>query len=307
MLTEQVQTTLRESQLARRIVGVLAGHEGFLGFYGTNPGIITMGDFPLPDHTHEEVRKTLWRLRQEGLLDFTFNGCGPNVYCFQGENSVSPSKSCLGYMESRFVLNQEIRDAVRTMLSSEFKQEGLVQQVYYIRFNAKTTDEKAMKVFDIKEIAAHYAGMLNVEPETVDRLRYGRNWGDYDWNNPSKYVAQRVKEGKPLVVLDDGHGINFLLVATGNRVELLGLTYGIMCDATKEPHEYRSDLRLMTPKDPFKDPFLCKLMQKYDNPRGQKFSSTADLGQVGLMYHDPKYVLEQICQSHHDLVHQFRV
>lgn len=307
MISEPIQKTLRESQLARRIVGVLASHEGFLGFYGKNPGIISSGDYPLPEHTHEEVREMLHKLRQGGLLDFTFSGCGPNVYCFQGENSVSPSKSFPGYMESRFVLNEGLRDAIRNLFSTEFGQEGLVQQVYYMRFNAKTTDEKAMKVFDIKEIAAHYAGVLNVEPETLDSLRHGRGWGNYDWNNPRKYVAQRVKERKPMVVLDDGHSINLLLVGTGNRVELLGLSYGIIHDMTKEPSEYRSDLRLMTPKDPFKDKFLSQLIQRYDNPSGQRFTSVADLGQVGLGYHDPKYVLEQICQSNHDLVHQFRV
>lgn len=76
---------------------------------------------------------------------------------------------------------------------------------------------------------------------------------------------------------------------------------------TKEPSEYRSDLRLMTPVDPFKDKFLSQLMQRYDNPHGQRFTSVVDLGQVGLGYHDPKYALNQICQNNHDLAHQFRI
>jgi hypothetical protein len=305
MISEQIQKTLRESPLARRIVGSLSTHERFLGFYGKNPGIISSGDYPLPEYTHEEVIGMLDQLRAEGLLDFTFNGCGPNVYCFQGENRILPSERCPGYMVSRFELNQDLRTAITTLLKKEFPTEGLVQEVYYLDFKAKTTDGKSAKVFDLDEITRHYAHKINCEPETLDGLRSVRNRGGYGWNNPQRFIAQQVTEGKPFVISND-RNINLFMAAIGNKIKILGLTYGIICDSTKDPTEYRSDLKLMTPTDPAKDEFLSRLIQRYDNPLGQRFTSTVNIKQVGLSSHDPKYVLEQICDNP-DLAHQFRV
>ena len=75
----------------------------------------------------------------------------------------------------------------------------------------------------------------------------------------------------------------------------------------KEPEEYRDDLRLMTPTNPFEDPFLQGFIDRYDSPTDQRFDTTVDLGQVGLMFKDPRYTLSQMCQDESGLVQQFRV
>ncbi len=92
MLTAEVQETLRENELARRLVGVLLTADIWQGFYGKNPiGIPSIDHYFVEGHEDREVDDTLRALLGQGFLNYTIGGCGPGVYSFKGEEEISKS------------------------------------------------------------------------------------------------------------------------------------------------------------------------------------------------------------------------
>jgi hypothetical protein len=210
-------------------------------------------------------------------------------------------------MESRFELNPEIRVEIADFLKSEFPNEGLIQELYELQFKGRTTDRAMDGIFNLNEVAKHYAQELGVKVSTTEELRLGRGWGCYDWNNPKKWISGCMNAHIPYVILEDNDLVSFCLAAHGKKIKIMGLSYGIIGDMTKVPNEYHTNLKLMSPTNPFEDPFLKELISRYDNPVGKKFTSSVDYCTVGLRYEDPKHVLEQACQSDSNIIHRFGV
>jgi hypothetical protein len=302
MISEDAKALLRGNPLGRELVGRLHSYDGFIGFHGyTNSIIIPERDY------FKEINPVLYDLRKAQLLDFTFNGCGPNVWCFEGENTVTESRHP-GFMTSTFSLNAGIRQEVADLLDAEFSGERNIQQIYEISLSSRSG--APYHPFDglLKEIAENYSGVLNAETANFHTLKQGSRRYGYDPHGPQKKVMEWTSQSKPFILIDDKENISkLMMVAHGKDLILLAEQHSGGIDDTASTRTYTGGVSLYVAGDPWSDPFIASMIDRFDGHKEDHAATRVDLNRHGLLYRGPRHVLEQLCQHDRDLVYGFRV
>jgi hypothetical protein len=105
---------LQDSRLSRDIVRIILDTGRPVNITGTNPEgwkgaeLAFWGD--------KEVHEYIFLLKGSGLLDFSFNGCGPSYWAFESEYVLKDSSSGGGMVQSSFESNPLLRQALQQML-----------------------------------------------------------------------------------------------------------------------------------------------------------------------------------------------